>query len=100
MNEFTKQYAALVARYIDTDEIENFHEDFEELLGVYENDNDDEPNEEFYREGKPDDFTDIVKNVLAGKKPKIGKIYRDKNGERYLVVDADDFATLHLTEET
>ena len=67
MNEFTKQYAALVARYVDRDEVDNFNEDFEELLDAYENGDDDDDDEtDETREGT-DDWTDIVKNALADK---------------------------------
>ena len=87
MNEFTKQYAALVAKYVDSDEVDNFHEDFEELLNAYENDTDD-PDEIIHCNC---DAKIAVNDVPAEKffkreEPKAGEVYRDIFGEKYLVV--------------
>ncbi|MBR2733519.1 MAG: hypothetical protein IKD80_04620 [Selenomonadaceae bacterium] len=81
MNDFTKKYAELISRYVDIDDMEHFHEDFEELLDAYENGDD-----------EPDDFT--------GKKPKADEIYYYKANDRYIViVDAENFGKLHLTKK-
>ena len=81
MNDFTKKYAELISRYVDIDDMEHFHEDFEELLDAYENGDD-----------EPDDFTD--------KKPKADEIYYYKANDRYIViVDAENFGKLHLTKK-
>ncbi|MBR1645215.1 MAG: hypothetical protein IJ774_05805 [Selenomonadaceae bacterium] len=75
MNEFTKQYAALVARYVDPDELENFHEDFEEVLNAYydeyTDDDEDEPDEE--ADEGTDDWAGIVKTVSAAKQNQSAK---------------------------
>lgn len=89
LKNFTKKYAELISRYVDIDDMEHFHEDFEELLDAYENGDD-----------EPDDFTDIAKNVIAGKKPKADEIYYYKANDRYIViVDAENFGKLHLTKK-
>lgn len=86
MNEFTKKYAELISRYVDTDELENFHEDIEELLDAYENDTD-EPDEIIHCNCDAKiAVNDVpVEKFFKREEPKAGEVYRDIFGEKYLV---------------
>lgn len=86
MNEFTKKYAELISRYVDTDELENFHEDIEELLDAYENDTD-EPDEIIHCNCDAKiAVNDVpVEKFFKREEPKTGEVYRDIFGEKYFV---------------
>lgn len=67
MNDFTKKYAELISRYVDIDDMEHFHEDFEELLDAYENGDDDEPAKVIHGDATPDEIADVVKSAFDKK---------------------------------
>ena len=74
MNEFIRQYAALVNRYVDRDEVDNFNDDFEAVLNAYCHEYTDKYTDDDEDEDEgTDDWADIVKNALAAKQNRLGK---------------------------